>query len=217
MNPIPGWFCECDAGFTGDLCEVDRDECADGTTGEGIVCNNQGKCVNHEGYYDCFCKAGYSGVNCHIEKENVIPNNMMVDVTLHKGTLSKTSINSIAGMFHRDRNLQTIDQDGLSYRPIYKNKKTGATFHFTKIKDVLHEGRHIQIKRWKIGNFHQVADGHQVANYKSPFEKGFINIFADLAGNEIKISFNSKSRCDTDPDFKCANGSICKDGICEDC
>jgi len=108
---------------------------------------------------------------------------MMIEVKLEKGTVSQTALNSIAGMFHRDKSLQTLDQsDGLSFRPIYKNKKTGAVFSFTTSKRVLFEGRKVEIKKWKIGNFYQKSQNNlkSVANFKSPFEKDFISTFVDL-------------------------------------
>ena len=80
-SPPPGFECDCDAGYTGDMCEVDIDECAPGP------CLNGGTCTvsnsNHTGTqnlfemcgksavpqdqvngYHCLCEHGFDGLDC---------------------------------------------------------------------------------------------------------------------------------------------------------
>ncbi|XP_042205015.1 protein crumbs-like [Homarus americanus] len=55
-----GFVCECIPGFTGDLCEINIDEC------ESDPCVN-GVCYDGINDYSCLCWPGYEGVNCEIE------------------------------------------------------------------------------------------------------------------------------------------------------
>jgi hypothetical protein len=47
----------CDAGYTGDTCETDIDECTDGTDD----CDDNASCANTEGSFDCTCNSGFEG------------------------------------------------------------------------------------------------------------------------------------------------------------
>ncbi|XP_042883171.1 sushi, von Willebrand factor type A, EGF and pentraxin domain-containing protein 1-like isoform X2 [Penaeus japonicus] len=53
--------CYCPAGFTGQFCEVDVDECA------SRPCYNGGSCVDLPQGYRCECSEGYSGLQCQDE------------------------------------------------------------------------------------------------------------------------------------------------------
>eukprot|EP00057_Strongylocentrotus_purpuratus_P029608 XP_011684082.1 PREDICTED: latent-transforming growth factor beta-binding protein 1-like [Strongylocentrotus purpuratus] len=55
-----GQPCDCPAGFTGDLCQNDVNECAMDTS----LCNN-GRCVNLDGSYNCVCNTGFTLVNAN--------------------------------------------------------------------------------------------------------------------------------------------------------
>ena len=53
-----GYRCECEAGFTGDDCEIDINDC------EGVNCNN-GTCVDSINSYTCECFVNYTGPHCN--------------------------------------------------------------------------------------------------------------------------------------------------------
>lgn len=50
--------CSCRAGFTGQRCEININECA------GNPCLNSGTCQDRINDYTCVCPAGYGGRNC---------------------------------------------------------------------------------------------------------------------------------------------------------
>ncbi|CAH3183413.1 unnamed protein product [Porites lobata] len=52
-----GFLCECQSGYTGELCETDLDECKDKTH----QCDVNANCTNMPGTYNCTCRPGYQG------------------------------------------------------------------------------------------------------------------------------------------------------------
>jgi hypothetical protein len=54
---VNAYSCSCDAGYDGDHCENNINECA------GVNCNN-GNCVDQVNAYSCSCDAGYDGDHC---------------------------------------------------------------------------------------------------------------------------------------------------------
>ncbi|HUU03342.1 MAG TPA: calcium-binding EGF-like domain-containing protein [Myxococcota bacterium] len=50
--------CECDAGWEGELCDVNHDDC------DPNPCQNGGSCTDGLDSYSCACAQGYSGTNC---------------------------------------------------------------------------------------------------------------------------------------------------------
>ena len=53
--------CVCDAGFAGDNCEVNIDDC------ESTPCLNGGVCTDGDNSYTCSCSNGYTGSECETE------------------------------------------------------------------------------------------------------------------------------------------------------
>ncbi|XP_076859555.1 protein crumbs homolog 2b [Brachyhypopomus gauderio] len=56
----PGFLCRCPAGFTGDNCSVNVDEC------ESAPCKSGGRCEDLINAYRCVCPPGFTGVVCEI-------------------------------------------------------------------------------------------------------------------------------------------------------
>jgi hypothetical protein len=63
-----GVFCKCAAGFSGDRCEVNIDDCP---TEDPCV---HGACVDGVDAFTCACDAGYEGVTCEAEIDECAPN-----------------------------------------------------------------------------------------------------------------------------------------------
>ena len=59
-DTLGGFKCKCPAGFRGDRCEIDINEC------EIDPCKNGGECVDQTNDYKCLCPAGFSGKNCQV-------------------------------------------------------------------------------------------------------------------------------------------------------
>ncbi|XP_017081199.1 cubilin homolog [Drosophila eugracilis] len=62
-----GFQCECTAGWQGETCEEDVNECLTlaGTDLDGCV--NNGQCINTPGSYRCVCRNGFSGTHCRLK------------------------------------------------------------------------------------------------------------------------------------------------------
>jgi len=64
---INGFYCKCEEGFGGQLCESDTNECASNP------CLNEGTCSTPDfGMYECSCLDGTSGTNCEIDEDECI-------------------------------------------------------------------------------------------------------------------------------------------------
>ena len=57
---VNGFYCLCETGYTGRLCETDYNEC------DSNPCLHGGRCADHNGYYKCHCPPGYSGAQCEV-------------------------------------------------------------------------------------------------------------------------------------------------------
>ena len=57
---VNGYTCDCEPGYTGDLCEEDINECL------GVTCQNGGTCLNLVNSYQCVCVDGYIGITCEV-------------------------------------------------------------------------------------------------------------------------------------------------------
>ncbi|XP_064597910.1 von Willebrand factor D and EGF domain-containing protein-like [Liolophura sinensis] len=61
-DPLNKHLCQCIAGYTGEKCEVDIDECASNPC-------EQGSCEDKVGGYDCVCDEGYEGPSCSVSMD----------------------------------------------------------------------------------------------------------------------------------------------------
>ena len=65
-NTSGGYVCRCLAGFEGDDCQINIDECALPTSGGGSPCKF-GTCIDGVNNYTCQCDDGYEGDDCETE------------------------------------------------------------------------------------------------------------------------------------------------------
>ena len=62
FNNVGGFECICsNAGVTGQLCDLDVDECLDSP------CSNGGSCTNTDGDFICECATGWTGATVKLE------------------------------------------------------------------------------------------------------------------------------------------------------
>src|SRR5690606_22053420 len=64
LDTRDGFVCLCPAGFTGDRCETDIDECATNP------CANGGTCTDGVAPLTCTCAAGYTGATCEVNEDD---------------------------------------------------------------------------------------------------------------------------------------------------
>ena len=62
------YFCQCDPGFTGEICNVEIQE-HDSNISDcvGVTCSDQGRCVDGDNSFTCQCYAGFTGVDCETD------------------------------------------------------------------------------------------------------------------------------------------------------
>jgi hypothetical protein len=65
--------CACDAGYEGDLCEKNIDDCAPNP------CRNGGRCDDGVGAYSCVCDGRFTGDDCELPRFEIIEANFEVD------------------------------------------------------------------------------------------------------------------------------------------
>ena len=57
---VAGFYCQCPVGMTGELCDLDIDDC------QSQPCLNGGHCRDLIGGFRCDCQHGYSGQLCEV-------------------------------------------------------------------------------------------------------------------------------------------------------
>jgi Notch-like protein len=55
---VQGYTCDCAAGFEGDNCDGNVNDC------EISPCENDSTCIDQIGGYSCQCMGGWTGENC---------------------------------------------------------------------------------------------------------------------------------------------------------
>ncbi|KAI0226717.1 hypothetical protein LSAT2_022828 [Lamellibrachia satsuma] len=61
IDEVNVYSCTCVAGYTGDRCETDINECS------SDPCMNGGTCTDEVNAYSCTCVAGYTGDRCETD------------------------------------------------------------------------------------------------------------------------------------------------------
>jgi hypothetical protein len=56
-----GYVCQCQAGFMGQICQMNINECL------SSPCYNNGTCYDRVNSYQCFCPPGFNGLRCEFE------------------------------------------------------------------------------------------------------------------------------------------------------
>lgn len=58
MDDVGSFSCDCRAGFEGERCEAEVDECA------SQPCRNGAVCQDYVNSFVCECRAGFDGILC---------------------------------------------------------------------------------------------------------------------------------------------------------
>ena len=77
VDGLGSFTCNCLAGFTGNRCEEDMNECA------SLPCQNGAECRDFVNSYTCACPTGFSGVNCQTNDNDCSPSYVSVMLTFH--------------------------------------------------------------------------------------------------------------------------------------
>ena len=66
IDEVADYTCDCTAGYKGDNCTIDIDECAN------EPCVNGGSCQDLINRHQCLCLEGFSGKCCYYSNDMVI-------------------------------------------------------------------------------------------------------------------------------------------------
>ena len=95
---VAAYVCSCEAGYEGDQCETDINECASSPCGLGGICSDSSNTsfTVAPNAYACNCSTGWQGVNCAVDVDEC-----GLEPCLHGGTCSESSSNSsiLAGSY----------------------------------------------------------------------------------------------------------------------
>ena len=58
---LTSFTCECAAGYTGTMCDIDINDC------DPNPCQNEGTCTDGVASFICDCVTGYTGNTCDVE------------------------------------------------------------------------------------------------------------------------------------------------------
>ncbi|KAF8373790.1 hypothetical protein PRIPAC_80219 [Pristionchus pacificus] len=98
------YTCACSAGYQGERCMEDVDECANAAAASEVLCENFGTCVNTLGSYHCNCIYGTYGFNCSENPD---------DCALSKSTIDGVEYPNEC--IARDKNANCTDGFGTYY------------------------------------------------------------------------------------------------------
>lgn len=68
FDGINSYSCDCDLGYTSELCDIRIDYC------ERNPCLNDGTCNSYIGFYGCNCPDGFTGSECEINIDDCSQN-----------------------------------------------------------------------------------------------------------------------------------------------
>jgi hypothetical protein len=81
-TPVDGFSCSCEAGFQGELCEIDTDECSSAPCVNGATCTESSNDATvRPDQYSCSCVAGFANGECEYD----FVQQYVGDCTVHEG------------------------------------------------------------------------------------------------------------------------------------
>jgi hypothetical protein len=64
---VDSYSCQCSAGYTGENCQTNIDDCSPNP------CQNGGSCTDGVNTFTCSCPAGYTGTRCQTNIDDCSP------------------------------------------------------------------------------------------------------------------------------------------------
>lgn len=75
-DTLDGFECKCHAGFYGETCESNTDDCI------GNACENNSTCEDGILHYTCNCSSGFKGILCEIAMGNILVDTSVIHFRL---------------------------------------------------------------------------------------------------------------------------------------